>query len=200
MVKKKTGGGKRYKAVADAAAQGQEPKFDGPAPPLRIQKKLTRKVNFLEKVSKSATSALATKAGGIGKKTGRKKALPDLSTLGAVLDEVSQRKAAAAAAAADGAAGADKHKKQRGAAVNSAKQRQHILLEESQRLQQVLKHPLYKADPIAAITNHLQHTLPPPPATKPARQGAAAAGAAGKKAAAKKKGSGRKGDTNRMQE
>ncbi len=34
-------------------------------------------------------------------------------------------------------------------------------------MQQVLHHPLYKADPIQAITNHLASTLPPAPA-KPA--------------------------------
>ncbi|GFR43215.1 hypothetical protein Agub_g4258, partial [Astrephomene gubernaculifera] len=158
MVKKKVGGGKRYKAVANAKAQGlSEPKWDGPAPPLHIQKKLTRKVQFLDKVSANA-STLAAKSGGVNKKTGRKKALPDLSTLGAVLDEVAQR-----GAGAGGGKEGKEEKKQRGASVNSAKQRQHILLEESQRMQQVLRHPLYKADPIAAITNHLQHTLPPPP-------------------------------------
>ena len=36
--------------------------------------------------------------------------------------------------------------------------------EESERLQQVLKHPQFQADPIAAIASHLQATMPPPPA------------------------------------
>jgi hypothetical protein len=35
--------------------------------------------------------------------------------------------------------------------------------EESARLRQVLAHPQFKNDPIAAITSHLSATLPPPP-------------------------------------
>ncbi|PNH07433.1 hypothetical protein TSOC_006105, partial [Tetrabaena socialis] len=164
-VKKKVGGGKRYKAVASAKAQGlAEPKWDGPAPPLHVQKKLTRKVHFMDSECRTAPH-----------KSARKKALPDLSTLGAVLDEVAQRKGAA-----KGQAG-DKDQKQRGSAVNSAKQRGHILLEESQRMKQVLRHPLYKQDPIAAITNHLQHTLPPvPPLKKPTQKAGAGKGKRGK--------------------
>ncbi|GLC44696.1 hypothetical protein PLESTB_000973600 [Pleodorina starrii] len=159
MVKKKVGGGKRYKAVAKAKAQGEEPKWDGPAPPLHVQKKLARKVQFLTKVSENANKLSATKGGGVSKKAGRKKALPDLSSLGAVLEEVSQRDPAKASNSSK--------QKQHGAAVKSAKQRQHILGEESKRLQQVLQHKLYKDDPIAAITNHLRHTLPPAPPPKP---------------------------------
>nr|BBC28446.1 ribosome biogenesis protein SLX9, homolog of Volvox carteri MT0044 [Yamagishiella unicocca] len=163
QVKKKVGGGKRFKALVNAKAQElSEPKWDGPAPPLHIQKKLTRKVQFLDKVTTHASNLLATKSGGVSKKSARK-VLPDLSTLGAILEEVSKRGLCA------GGQKGDSQKKQRGTAVNSAKQRQHILLEESQRLQQVLQHPLYKKDPIAAITNHLQHTLPPVPPPKPIR-------------------------------
>nr|ADI46820.1 MT0044f [Volvox carteri f. nagariensis] len=160
MVKKKVGGGKRYKAVANAQAQGlSQPKWDGPAPPLHVQKKLTRKVQFLSKVSDGASKLSVNKA--VSKKSGRKRALPDLSSLGEVLEEVSKR---------DSATTANKPKqRQHGAAVRSAKQRQHILGEESKRLQQVLQHKLYKEDPIAAITNHLRHTLPPAPPSKPAQ-------------------------------
>ncbi|KAG2426372.1 hypothetical protein HYH02_014800 [Chlamydomonas schloesseri] len=126
MVKKKVGGGKRYKAVASAKAQGlAEPKWDGPAPPLHIQKKLARKVQFLDKVSTNA-STLRTSKSGVNKKTGRKKALPDLSTLGEVLDEVS-KKGGASKSTAGGKQG-----KERGTSVNTAKQRHHILVEESQ--------------------------------------------------------------------
>lgn len=42
---------------------------------------------------------------------------------------------------------------------------------ETARLQQVLVHPQFKADPVAAVTAHLAATLPPPPrAPKPARK------------------------------
>lgn len=203
MVKKKLGGGKRYKAVAAAKAEGKpEPEWEGPAPPLHVQKKLARKANFLDKVSRASAGAkLATRAGGVAKAKGKKKqgALPSLSTLSAVLDELGEgaagggKGAGQAGRAGTPAGGA----KQRGAAVKSAKQRQHILAEESSRLQQVLQHPAYVADPIAAITNHLRHTLPPPPvagAGKGAARGAAAGkggagGKAGKKRGAKGSGS-----------
>jgi hypothetical protein len=36
--------------------------------------------------------------------------------------------------------------------------------EESERLQQVLQHPTFQADPLAAIASHLEATMPPPPA------------------------------------
>lgn len=48
-------------------------------------------------------------------------------------------------------------------------------LTETQRLQAVIQHPSYKADPLAAIVHHLQATLPPP-----AKQRAAAGGLGGK--------------------
>jgi hypothetical protein len=35
--------------------------------------------------------------------------------------------------------------------------------EESERLQQVLQHPTYQSDPLAAIASHLEATMPPPP-------------------------------------
>ena len=42
---------------------------------------------------------------------------------------------------------------------------------ETERLQQVLVHPQFAADPVAAVTAHLAATLPPPPpAPKPARK------------------------------
>jgi hypothetical protein len=35
--------------------------------------------------------------------------------------------------------------------------------EESERLQQVLQHPTFQADPLAAIASHLAATMPAPP-------------------------------------
>ena len=35
--------------------------------------------------------------------------------------------------------------------------------QESERMQQVLSHPQFQADPLAAIASHLEATLPPPP-------------------------------------
>ncbi|GLI70004.1 hypothetical protein VaNZ11_014738 [Volvox africanus] len=161
MVKRKIGGGKRYKAAANGQAHAlPQPEKEGPAPPLHVQKKLARKVNFLTKVSDTASKlALNKLSSGVSKKLKRKKPLPDLSSLGAVLEEEARR-------ASERARDAVK-RKQRGTAVKSAKERQYILKEESKRLQQVLHHKLYKEDPIAAITNHLRRTLPPPTPAKP---------------------------------
>lgn len=51
-------------------------------------------------------------------------------------------------------------------------------VQETERLQQVLKHPLYRQDPIQAISNHLNSTLaaaaaaaPPPLAQRQANAG-----------------------------
>ena len=54
---------------------------------------------------------------------------------------------------------------------------------ESARAQQVVQHPLYKLDPIQAISNHLNATLPAAPAPKAAR-----AADKGKRPRKKKKG------------
>ncbi len=43
-------------------------------------------------------------------------------------------------------------------------------LQEAERLQRVLKHPLYKLDPIKAITSHLSQVLPPVPPAGTAQQ------------------------------
>lgn len=39
----------------------------------------------------------------------------------------------------------------------------HCRKDESARLQQVVQHPEFQNDPLAAITSHLSATLPPPP-------------------------------------
>lgn len=62
-----------------------------------------------------------------------------------------------------------------GAAVGTLRARERIVKEEANRLQAVLQHPQYQADPLAAINNHLEATLPPrprpPPFRKAKRQG-----------------------------
>ena len=42
---------------------------------------------------------------------------------------------------------------------------------ESGRLQAVLANPQFRADPVAAITKHLEATLPPVPAAQPGSAG-----------------------------
>ena len=52
-------------------AQGaSEPAWEGPAPPKHLQRKISKKVNFLDKVAASKSAALAAKA--VIAKKGRK--------------------------------------------------------------------------------------------------------------------------------
>jgi len=169
-VKKKVGGSKRYKTAIKAKEDGSEPKWTGPAPPKHLQRKIARKVGFLDKVASSApaktTSALAAKpviAKPAHSKQQRKKkaarALASLSPLAGLLDEVER---GAQAAKEAGAGGKAAHVF--GEGVKSSRARAVIMDKETARLHQVVKHPVFKSDPIAAITNHLKNSLPAPPA------------------------------------
>lgn len=66
---------------------------DGLKQPAHLKKKLTKKVQFLERVADSKKGALAARAGVKKKshKQRRKKALPDLSSLADILAEVGQQ-------------------------------------------------------------------------------------------------------------
>ena len=92
-------------------------------------------------------------------------ALTDLASLTASLSE--------AAAGLHGSA-----RRQFGAAVGTQRGRERVAAVETQRLQQVLAHPQFQANPLAAVASHLAATLPavpPPPPTKQQLQGKAAA-------------------------
>jgi uncharacterized membrane protein len=60
---------------------------------------------------------------------------------------------------------------------------------ETAHVQRVLSHPAYAADPIAALTAHIEATMPPPPPAVSA-SAAAAAKARGAGGGKKKKGGG----------
>jgi len=77
-------------------------------------------------------------------------ALTDLTTLTASLNE-------AAGALEAG------HKRQFGASVGTQRGREKVAEVETGRLQQVLAHPQFQANPLAAITSHLAATLPAAP-------------------------------------
>lgn len=66
---------------------------DGPEQPAHVKKKLSKKVQFLERVADSKKSALAARAGVKKKshKQKRRKPLPDLASLADILAEVSQQ-------------------------------------------------------------------------------------------------------------
>ncbi|KAI8465301.1 MAG: hypothetical protein J3K34DRAFT_396195 [Monoraphidium minutum] len=186
MVKKRVGGGQRFRSAAAAAAaaatagsKGAGSQPSGPLPPQHVQRKVNRKVKFLEKIAASQKASLAAPGRGVTKKR-KAKPLPTLDSLAGALSELGAGGEAGGAAGGGGGGGGlsgkAKHmaSKGRGSSVKRLKARQAIALSEAHRLQQVLEHPSYQADPLAAITHHLQATLPPPPPAK------AAAGAGGK--------------------
>ena len=45
----------------------------------------------------------------------------------------------------------------------TSKKRQKLVVEETQHLRAVLEHPAFVADPFAALQEHLQNTVAPPP-------------------------------------
>ncbi len=88
-----------------------------------------------------------------------------MNTLSGVLDEVtadvqralahgSAQKSTAGSSSGEGGPAAF------GQAVKSARARSAVQAAEAPRLQQVMQHPVFKQNPIAAITNHLKNTLP----------------------------------------
>eukprot|EP00798_Chlamydomonas_sp_ICE-L_P025259 gene25259-10908_t len=186
--KVKVGGGKRFKAVAAAVKSPAQTssRLTGPAPPKHVQRKIARKVGFLDKVA--ASKSLKTRSGVQKKSSSKKKnfskALSDLSSLSGSLSEVAgdldqkKKKVPKARAAAALTAAVQKHQKEHesdrvcvrsfGSSVKGIKSLTAIMVQESARTQQVLKHPLFLANPMAAIMNHLNATVPPPPVIEPA--------------------------------
>lgn len=88
-------------------------------------------------------------------------ALTDLASLTASLNE-----------AAAGLEGCGPQRRQFGRSVGTQRGRERVAAVEMQRLQQVLQHPQFVANPLAAVTSHLAATLPaapPPPSTQAAK-------------------------------
>ncbi len=163
MVKKRVGGAQRYAKAAsksgdiDAAPEKQTPPAaasSGRRLPKHLQRKIARKVGFLDRVAATSSVGL-TKGSGVSKRKKSKHAdvgaaLANLSSLGGALDEAGRE--AAAAADAQRAAG----KRVFGEGVKSARARTVIQNSETARMRMVLQHPVFKADPLQAITHHLQ--------------------------------------------
>lgn len=150
MVKKKIGGSHRYKAASKAATAEKT----GPKPPQHLQNKITKTAKFFEKVAANNAALQVDRV--VKKKKGKSKsALPNLQSLAGELEQLVQSSA--------------KQEQQRpgkgiSSSVKRSRARLAISVSETQRLQQVLQHPTYQADPILAITNHLTATLPAAPA------------------------------------
>jgi hypothetical protein len=173
MVKKKVGGSHRYKALQSAGGSSSAADADaaaGPKPPPHLQKKITRKVKFFEKVAQSsATAALHAKQGVKKKKGKAKSALPDLRSLAGELEQL------AGLQDGQGQQQGQPQQQQRSekgtkSSIKRSKARLAVGISEMQRLQQVMQHPMYKADPIQAITNHLTATMPAAPQPPKQRQ------------------------------
>jgi hypothetical protein len=149
MGKRRVGGAARFKHKVESPAE----KRDGPLPPAHVQRKIARKVNFLDKVANSKAKVLAAKAS-IKKKVSKKnKPLPSLNNLAESLSDILKQPNPNAAS---------QSLQQR--RVVSAVGRLHTESREAARLKKVLKNDFYQSNPLAAITGHLNATLPPAPA------------------------------------
>jgi hypothetical protein len=95
----------------------------------------------------------------VQKRTPKKKAAATLASLDSLAAELD---AAAAAAGASSASASSKQRLAKGtkSSIKRSKARLAVGVAEGQRLHRVMAHPAYRADPIAAITNHLMTTMP----------------------------------------
>ena len=118
--------------------------------PVHLRKRVIRKANFLDKVRSSQTK----KPSRVQKRNHKRRAVPpalaDLSSLGAALEAAagSHKVQAARQGSCQGKGGSRKRLK--------------VTVQETVRLQQVLKHPTYQQNPLAAIQEHLKASLPAP--------------------------------------
>ena len=124
---------------------------------MHLRKRVIRKANFLDRVRSSQLKAPSK----VAKRNQKRRAIPpslaDLSSLGAALDDAAKlsKTKAGHSSVCQGRGG--------------GRRRLKVAVQETVRLQQVLKHPTYQQDPLAAIQEHLQASLPAPP--EPAQQG-----------------------------
>eukprot|EP00884_Botryococcus_braunii_P022973 jgi/Botrbrau1/935/Bobra.0167s0046.1 len=174
MVKKKFGAARlrekverRLKAGASAALEGNTAGNEesaqaakGMAIPTHLQRKVARKVKFLERVAASRPDALAPR-NAIKKRRRRRKEGPGpLGSLGTL-----------AASLAEAAKEHQSRVKQRlkGLGVHGTKKRLRLVQKETERLHLVCGNQTYRNDPLAAISSHLEARLPPlPEASAPA--------------------------------
>ncbi|KAF6257286.1 hypothetical protein COO60DRAFT_1640105 [Scenedesmus sp. NREL 46B-D3] len=174
MVKKKVGGAHRYKSLKAAGASSSAEVAEaatGPKPPQHLQKKITRKVKFIDKVAQSSTAAaLQANKGLKKKKRKRKSALPDLQSLAGELEQLAGLQDSEGQQQAQQKRQQQRSGKGTKSSIKRSKARLAVGISEMQRLQQVVQHPMYKADPIQAITNHLTATMPAAPQPPQQRQ------------------------------
>jgi len=105
------------------------------------KRKVTKRAKFLEKIR----VATANKMKKSGKKKGASAAFSDFATLESTLGDIARK-------------GLSPGKKDK-VKVLRAKARTKLAATESQRMQQVLAHPTFRENPIAAISNHIAASL-----------------------------------------
>lgn len=135
------------------------------------KRKVTKRAKFLEKIR----VATANKMKKSGKKKGASAAFSDFATLESTLGDIARK-------------GLSPGKKDK-VRVLRAKARTKLAATESQRMQQVLAHPTFRENPIAAISNHIAASLkakPPEEKKLAASLEAKAEKMAGKKGKTKK--------------
>ncbi|KAK9825717.1 hypothetical protein WJX74_000839 [Apatococcus lobatus] len=168
MAKTKHGGARRLRQRAEkrakANAKGEpeaEPDTGGHPPPSHLQKKVTKRMRFFDKVAASKEKALAAKPSIHKRSKRRREAVPaSLADYSALLGSLE-----GAAVQSDAAAVGRAAKRRQGLGRGGGKKRSKITVDETVRLQSVLQHPSFQADPLAAVSAHLESTLPaaPPP-------------------------------------
>lgn len=145
------------KSVSDAATEPHSrPKrgSNGPDLPAHLQKKLSRRISFMNRVKDKSIAASLAARGSLKKRRQQQsssKALASLGVLAEALDTAVEE--------ADQTA----IRRRRLAGRGMCKKRTQITSTETVQLQQVLAHPEYQKDPFAAIQSQLHATLPAPP-------------------------------------
>lgn len=143
----KTGGSSRYKKKGLITVDEAAPASQGAPLSRKTQSKVVRRVNFLEKVQRSALHA------GVKKQSKSKKkgaTLQSFSDFGQALFE--------AAATLNTTKVCSKSNPPK---FRSSAARGKLQASEHERISAIWQAPAYKANPIAALNNFLEQTLPP---------------------------------------
>ena len=116
-------------------------------------------MNFVGRVKSSSQAASLAAQKPLQKRRKRRQIPNTLATLNSLADALN--------IASEETQQADQRRR-RLEGKGACKKRTRITAEETVRLQEVLNHPQYQADPFAAIQSHLEATLPPSPKRKAA--------------------------------
>ncbi|GJP46291.1 hypothetical protein CLOM_g5595 [Closterium sp. NIES-68] len=161
--------GGRAAAAASASAEGREAENEGAdegaqvTESRRVQKRAAKQMRLMDNLRRTQTLIAAARGDSKTKKASKKKkgAVSNLPT-SLTLDTLASALGDALPDALTLTKEADKRH-----SLLSAKQRGKIVVEETKQMAAVLSHPAFKADPFAAIQQHLSNTLPSSVAAPP---------------------------------